>query len=221
MSTPWNLDALREHIRRHGADKEFLLEVCDSLGRSVDIFRDHLFTAGDALKGIIDESYSVDQALDVVWVEQREAYRNAMIVSEAHLLGCFHVARSRFDIFAQLVNGLVLNSSISIGDCDIRRVHGALDASDLKDQIGQLLESTWFGYVSGFLNTTKHRRLVRHSFTGSFEENVAGIRIGAFKYGSQSYPAYWANEVLGGVVEVKNRIVTWGGHSMCSLAHMP
>jgi hypothetical protein len=210
MSAPWNLDVLREHIRRQGAETDFLLEVADSLGRSVNIFRYHLFTARDALKGIVDERHSVDKALDVVFGEQQEAYRYAKLVSEAHMFGCFHVARSMFDMFAQLVNGLVLNSSLSVRDCDIWRVHKPLAASDLKAEIGQLLESAWFDYVSDVVNTIKHRRLVQHSFTISFDDNVAGIRIGAFQYGDRSHPPYWANEVLEGILEVKNRIVGCG-----------
>jgi hypothetical protein len=210
MSTPWNLDQLREHIRRQGADTEFLLEVANSLGRSVDIFRYHLFTARDALKGIVDDSHSVIDALDLVFGERQHAYRYATLVSEAHIHGCFYVARSMFDMFAQLVNGLVLNSSIPVDRCDIWKVHKALAASDLKAQIEQLLDSAWFDYTSAFVNTIKHRRLVQHSFTVSFEDNVAGIRIGAFEYEGTPYPRYSVNEVLHGVLDVKNRIVGCG-----------
>jgi hypothetical protein len=32
---PWNLNELREQIRRHRNQTEFLLDVADSLGRSV------------------------------------------------------------------------------------------------------------------------------------------------------------------------------------------
>ena len=185
------------------------MEVTDSLGRSVDIFHYHLFTARDALKGILDDSHSMVEALDLAFGEQRHAYHHATLVSEAHIHGCFHVARNMFDMF-QLVNGLVLNPAIPVERCDIWKVHEALASSDLREEIGQLLESAWFSYVSGFVNTIKHRRLVQHSFTVSFEDNVAGIRIGAFEYRGKSHPPYSVNEVLHGVLDVKNRIVGCG-----------
>lgn len=211
MDTSWNLNVLREHIRRRwGHEAEPLQEIVDSLDTSVRIFRYHLFTARDALKGIVDETHSADEALKIVWVEKRDASRDAMIVSEANILGCVHTTRNLYDIFAQLVNRLVLKSALLVDACNIWKVHERLDASDLKTQIGDLLESNWFGYVSAFVNTSKHRWLVRHSFATRFDESVAGIQLGAFEYHGRQYPAYWANEVLTGVLEVKNRIVSCG-----------
>src|SRR5439155_11283933 len=99
--------------------------------------------------------------------------------------------------------GLALESPLPVRDCDIRKVHRALSASDLKAHIGELLESAWFHYVSDVVNTIKHRTLVQHNFSVSFEEQVAGIRIGAFKFEDRSYRAYSANEVLEGIVDVK------------------
>jgi hypothetical protein len=211
MRTPWNLIVLREHIRRsRGKDAEALEEIVKSIRKSVDIFRYHLITARDALKGILGDNPSVDRALEIVWREQPSEYRYAMIVSEAHILGCFLITRNMYDIFAQLVNRLVLNSSLSDRDCDIWKVYEELDASDLRTQIGQLLDSDWFGYVSAFVNTIKHRSLVQHNFRVSFEDNVAGIILGAFEFKSRSHPSYSATEALEGVTEVKNRIVVCG-----------
>jgi hypothetical protein len=182
----------------------------NSLGRSVDIFRYHLFTARDALEGILGDRQSVAEALDVLYGEQQQEYHRARVVSEAHVHGCFHVTRNMFDIFAQLVNGLVLSPPIGVEDCDIGQVHRKLTPSDLKSHVGELLESPWFDYVTAFVNTIKHRRLVPHSFTILPQENFAGMRIGAFEYRGKPYPSYPAIEVLQSVMEVKNRIVNCG-----------
>lgn len=63
---------------RRGKDPEPLQELVDSLARSVDIFTYHLVTARDALKGIVDERQSVDEALKIVWLRKPKEYRYAM-----------------------------------------------------------------------------------------------------------------------------------------------
>jgi hypothetical protein len=115
-----------------------------------------------------------------------------------------------FDIFGQLVNGLLLHPPMPIGKCDIRKVEESMPNSELKTEIAKVLLSHWFNYVSGFINTTKHRRLVQHRFSISFEENVAGIQIGAFDYNGREYPQYWGPEVLHGVLDFENSIIDCG-----------
>jgi hypothetical protein len=213
MSSAWNLEALRAHIRGLGCDEMPLLEVVDSIDRATLIFRYHLFTARDALKGIVDESDPAglkNMALVFGTSEQQKEYSYAKLVSEANIIGCIHAVRSIFDIFSHLVNRLILSKPIPLYLCDIGKVHEAMPQSELKDQLGQLLRSDWFNYVSGFINTTKHRKLVLHGFSVSFEENIAGVRVGAFEYKGKTYPAYWGTEVLQGVVEVKNTVIACG-----------
>lgn len=213
MNEKWNLAELRDYIRHLGEEKRFLLDVVDSVDRSVLIFRYHLFTARDALKGIVDDHDPIGRKnfeFILGSSEQQKDFNRARLVSEANIIGCIHTARNIFDIFAQLVNGLALNSAIEIRSCNIHAVHDNLPPSPLKDCISELRDSDWFNYISGFINTTKHRRLIQHSFTLSFAEGFAEVRISAFKYNGRDYPAYWANEVLRGVVEVKNRIIVCG-----------
>ena len=65
-------------------------------------------------------------------------------------------------------------------------------------------------YTSTFTNTIKHRQLVQHLVSISFVDNIVGIKVGAFEYGGVSYQAYWANEFLQGVIDLKNDIVGLG-----------
>jgi hypothetical protein len=113
-------------------------------------------------------------------------------------------------MFSQLVNGLVLSSSIPIEDCNISKVVKKMPESELKRCLAELLESHWFAFVAGFVNTTKHRQLVQHQFSISFEEGAVGIQIGAFEYKGKQFPPYWSDEVLRGVVSVKNKVVDCG-----------
>ena len=73
-----------------------------------------------------------------------------------------------------------------------------------------LIDSEWFGYVSAFVNTAKHRYLVRHGFHVSLETGEASIRLEGFEYRGVQYPPYSADDVLKGVIEVKNAVVDCG-----------
>jgi hypothetical protein len=213
MKNSWNLDELRAHIRARNGDPTALLEVVSSIDRSTQIFSYHLITARDALKGIIEEREDVSiKNLEFVFgiSNRQDDYAYAKIVNEANVIGCIHAARSILDIFSHLINDLLLCSSLQPHICDIVKDHDALPDCDLKDHLGRLLTSYWFNYVSGFINTTKHRRLVPHKFSVSFLSGAAGIQLGAFEYKGTEFPVYTSTEVLQGVLDVKNAIVGCG-----------
>lgn len=106
------------------------------------------------------------------------------------------------------------NIKVVLGVSDKAEVNFAYTVSEahleLKEMLGVLLKSHWFKYTEAFINTTKHRNLVEHSVSVSFEENKAGVQLGEFKYQSASYPKYWAQEILAGLVDVKNDLVACG-----------
>ena len=212
MGAPWNLEELRAHVRKTRGEHE-LLEVIHSLDRAIAIFRYHLVTARDALKGIVDEENptGMENTSFVFGASDRQGeYARAKVVNEANVIACIHTSRNIFDIFAHLANGLLLEPPIPLHLCDVVKVQSALPESELKSQLGDLLGSDWFNYVVGFVNTTKHRRLVQHQFSVSFEHGMSGIRLGSFEYKGRAFPSYWGTEVLQGALEVKNRIVDCG-----------
>jgi hypothetical protein len=118
--------------------------------------------------------------------------------------------RGMFDIFSHLVNGLVLASAVPVPKCDISKVAKLLPQSELKDHLNELLSSEWFSYVVGSINTTKHRWLIQHQFSVSFEESSAGIWFDAFEYAGKHHPSYWSGAVLQGVLNVKNTMIACG-----------
>ena len=213
MSTAWNLKELREHVRTQRAADRLTLELIDSVSRSDSIFVYHMITARDALKGILN--YEEPQGAENMMLilgdsDRQEDLHYAKVVSEANLIGCIHTARNMLEIFAQLVNRMSLRSSIEVAKCTPKTVASKLPNSELKTKFEELLSSHWFMYTSAFTNTVKHRKLVQHQASISFVDNVVGIKIEAFEYGGASYQAYWANEFLQGVINLKNGIIDLG-----------
>jgi hypothetical protein len=212
-TTAWNLAELRTHIQAIHAEPQPILELVDSIDRSVRIFRYHMATARDALKGLVNEENPAGKENFLLVLgasKQQEEFEHAKVVSEAHIIGCLHTARSLLDVFSQLVNVLLLVKPLPVGACDFKQLTAALPNSGLKARLEELLTSHWYSYLAAFINTTKHRQLVRHLISMSVEENRVGIQIGAFSYSGRPFKAYWGNEVLEGAIGVKNSIIACG-----------
>ncbi|MDT0617570.1 hypothetical protein RM531_03715 [Salinisphaera sp. P385] len=209
----WNLKELREAIRADRSESEAVLDIVHSIDRYIRIFLFHLYGARDALDEVIDPNAAdPKEALAIVLgaSERQEEYHSAKVASEAHILGAAHSARAMFDVFAFLVNSLVLSGAIPESRCSIQLVVDKLPPSPLKHELEALTESYWFGYVSAFVNVAKHRMLASHSFHVGFDDPYTGIRVGAFEYKGTTYPPYKVREFLEGVLEVKNKIVDCG-----------
>lgn len=194
-------------------DPDQVLELINSISRSIQIFRYHMATARDAMKGILVESepQGPENFMLIFGVsEKQDEFAYAMIVSEANLIGCLYTARSLWDLFAQLVNALTLVEPQAIDKCNIKNVSDVMLPSPLKAKLIGLLKSDWYTYVAAFINTTKHRQLVQHMMTISIEEDQAGIRMRGFTYKTQVFKPYWGHEVLEGAIEVKNTIIECG-----------
>lgn len=209
----WDLNALRTHIGSLDAERTYLIDVVNSIGRANHIFRYHLSEARDAFKGIVDDEDPAGPAsLEFILggSDRQSDFNLAKLSSEANLVACMHTVRNQCDIFGQLVNGLVLEAPMSIGFCSISRVCDRLPSSRIKDELISLLNTHWFSYVNGFINTAKHRKLIQHGFSVSFQEDRSGVKLGMFKYGGQTYPSHWGSEVLQGVVDLNNSLVACG-----------
>jgi len=97
-----------------------------------------------------------------------------------------------------------------VDDCSIKNVIAVMRASPLRSRLEILVQSDWFAYVTAFVNTTKHQRLVQHALSVSLEQNRVGIQMGSFSYRGKPYAGYWGLEVLQGALEVKNTITECG-----------
>jgi hypothetical protein len=209
----FNYRALRAHIEQNGVEVQRRLAGVESLARYVAIFKFHLYSARDAMKGVIyeDDPYGMKNLRLVFGDDERQDQLNrARIASEAHTLAAVRSARAMWDVFAFLVNDVALGSRLEERECNIFSVRDALPKSKLKSSLGDLTSSEWFRYVNAFVNTAKHRNLVPQSFRVSFEDDKVGIRIEAFEYNGKPFPSYWIRELLHGVLDVKNRLVDCG-----------
>ncbi|MES1934626.1 hypothetical protein T35B1_18578 [Salinisphaera shabanensis T35B1] len=209
----WNLKELREYIRAERANSDELIQILRSIDRYIQIFMFHLEGARDAMDEVIDptDEHQVEAVKMVFGASaHQERYYFAKVASEAHVLGAAHSARAMFDVFAFLVNGLLLNGAVCESRCNLQVVAKKLPPSPLKRELDGLANSYWFGFVSAFVNVAKHRMLVDHSFRVGFKDPHTGIRIGSFEYKGQRYPQYRVSEFLEGVLEVKNKVVDCG-----------
>lgn len=212
-TTAWDLSKLRNHLRSSEPTFAFANEVLHSLSQSVFIFRYHMATARDSLKGLVDAEHPTEPENFMLLFgnsEKIDEFNYARLVSEAHLIGCLHTARGMWDHFGQLLNLLTASPRLEESKCDIRKVLDRMPDSELRQYVATTLSSHWYRYVVAFVNTAKHRRLVQHLFSVSPEEDRAGVKLGAFRYEAESFPSYWGTEILAGVVDVKNRVIGAG-----------
>lgn len=213
MSDSWNIEALRQYISAGHVPESPSLEIVDSLDRYVRIFVYHLISARDAMKEVIhtNDPYGIENTKYLFGASERqEDFYKAMTVTEANTLGCIHATRAIYDVFSQLLNHLLLSGELSERACSIVSVEKLLPRSDVKQILTDLLSSQWFAYVSAFINTAKHRRLVGQLFHVSFESPSARVEVPAFAYEGQSFASHTLEEILRGVVDVKNAVVHCG-----------
>lgn len=211
--TGWNLAELREHVRTNEARQSAVLPLLSSIGRSFEIFEFHKALARDALVGIINtDAPASRENFDLIFgiSEKSDQFAAARLASEAHVLGVLYSTRSLVEQLAQLMNVLLISEPLRIESCDAKKVAAKLSASPLKARFQALLECEWFNHVDAFVNTTKHRRLISHGLTVSFEQNLVGARFADFEYNQKQYEARWAHEVLEGAIEIINAVVTCG-----------
>jgi len=227
-SEVWDVPALVEWVQRERAGDLKTVELLGSLSRSSRIFRYHMVLARDAFKDFKDDDH-LKMTVGMFGADEDEgvAFENAKLVSEANLIASINVVRNSYDIFAQVVNSLVLDNPFKVHDCNIHGVCRTLAPSELKTTLERVVSSGWYYYLSDFTNTIKHRQLLKHDPSISFVENISGGKIERFTYERpiqpsaksktsnrfgehRSHPSYWVRDVLQGAVEVHNEIRACG-----------
>ncbi|TVQ28025.1 MAG: hypothetical protein EA370_17125 [Wenzhouxiangella sp.] len=201
------------HVQGLDSGEEDLLAFAASFGRYNQIYEYHLHTAKNAMKGIVhegDESAQENIRYVLGDAQNQERYNVAKIVNEANLLGAIHAVRASLDILSQLVNGLLLMSRFPIGECSIYKVTKALDEGPFKTQLQQLQNEPWYLYVSDFVNTIKHRRLMTHRFSVHFDRPGCAIYVDGFDYKGRSHPRFSDTDILKGTIELYASIIDCG-----------
>lgn len=206
----WSLTDLRALVRSKADDPQKIISAINSIDRLGGIFVYHLEQAREALKPFFSSDSKVDPVRLVLGGHPyQQSFQLACLVNEANTIALLYTTRSIYDIFAQLLNSLILDNRYSLKQCDIKKVRRALEEGEMKKQLNGLLDSTEFEYVDGFVNTAKHRHLVQQITTLDFESNKVGVKFAGFSY-NKYFPALWSDEVLVLALHVKNQIVEAG-----------
>ncbi len=207
----WSLDPLREYIQSSDlADKGRPLNIISSIDRSVQIFNYHISTAKDANNRLTPNTPK--EALELVLTppERLESIYLDKLIVQANIQGAVHSVRAIFDIFAQLLNCLVLSDAIPVHSCNLIRATDKLKQSFLKIHLRELQESKEYSYVNAMVNTIKHRNLVLFGAQVSLVTDEAGVQFQSFQYDNKNYPALWSEQVLQHASVVMNSVISAG-----------
>ena len=85
-----------------------------------------------------------------------------------------------------------------------------LEDSGLKSHLLELQSSDEYLYINAFVNTMKHRNLVRFGSKISFIDDEAGVYFEKFEYNGSSFESLWAEQVLEKTISVKNSLIKAG-----------
>jgi hypothetical protein len=217
MREGWSLVALKDHVRDRGGDRrDFTIDVLDSIGRSNAILAYHVDAVKRSVDGLLHDDKGSAKCFDFLFGlcsepnNQNYECRQATVVNEAHLIAAINTIRSAVDMLAQVINELALEDRFPIEKVYVNRVLNRLPDSDLKTRLAGLHGSHWFKYVTGFINTSKHRNLVEQRFSISLERRLAGIRMSEFEYDETPFDDYWDHEILDGILDVADQLIHCG-----------
>ncbi len=209
----WNIQELRKSIAiKHQKEKKPLIEIANSLSRSHEIFEYHKHLARDAFEAFDTKNDPTGiRFMEHLFgtSEQEELLFEANLASEANLIACVSVTRNAFDSFGQLLNGLVVTAPRKSNPY-IHEIINLLPSSELKNELGKAISSDWYEYINAFMNTVKHRQLIRHNASISFIEHRHGGKVDGFRYKEKPYAERWVMDVLQGTIELQNSLVACG-----------
>lgn len=217
MKSAWDLSHVRTHIRSLGTDMQWLLSTVDSVQQSLCIYEYHKGLARDAFEDfhIKNDPDGIKLFAGYMRMGADRALEEAKLASEANLIAIINITRNAFDIFAQIINALVLPNPWTVEQCDFNKVRKRLPSSPFKAELDRVESLHWFRYLAGFSNITKHRSLISQEPSQKFDEQTkaylgGGAEVAQFEYMGMPYQSYWVSEVLEGTVEIHNEIVGLG-----------
>ncbi|WP_061018008.1 hypothetical protein [Vibrio splendidus] len=206
----WNFIKLKSHLDSLGEKREIYIDYLESVSRTIDIYEFHKSEAYERLAKF--DTTDPEAALNLVFCDREinTELEYQVLESQAHLQAAMGIARSMYDIFAQLANILLIAEPQPVHACYIHNIADALPDSPLKTNLRHVLASYQYRYVSGFVNTIKHRNLVKPKREFSLQESKAGIVIEYFAYGGEHFNQEWAIQALQHSLTVKNQLIDLG-----------
>lgn len=152
MANTWHIPHLENSLKQMENSKEHV-ERIKSVSRAIDIFEYHLYTAKDSNDSI--EASNPREAMELVFIPEgkHQSVFETKLAIQANTQASIHSARSIYDLFAQLVNGLLLAEPLAVHKCDFFKLKDKLPESELKEHLNQLSSTQEFLYVNAFVNT--------------------------------------------------------------------
>lgn len=119
-----------------------------------------------------------------------DAFKTAQFQSETYIEAAAQNLHSLADILCKTLNKVVLSSSLHEADVRIEKIINKLqneeNTQDIVTALEDLRNYDEFKYISAFVNTIKHRRLLDTEYYGEFglgKSNTIGVRFRGFEYG--------------------------------------
>ncbi len=134
--------------------------------------------------------------------QANKAFSKMLIESEIYMEAAIQNIHSMADILCQIINVVLLNSTLHEAKVDLNSVILKLDSMskhNVKNALENLRNSDEFKYIAAFSNTIKHRRLMDtdyHAKLGGGTANTHGLRFIEFTYDKPSKPSERYDSVL-------------------------
>ncbi len=215
-SVVWKLKDLRQVIEQRGGERrQSLLDALESIGQSLNILAYHTVKVRSSVGDLLQDDPDPISAFKFLFgigsaKAEDQKYNEAFLIHQAHLVAAIHSARGMVDMLAQVLNGLLLQAPLAVHDVTVSRVKNQLPDSPVKEHFANLQTSDAFRYINAFINTIKHRALIKPRFSISTEEQKAGVQVSAFDYNGDSFPVRWDDEVLASIKAVVTAVITTG-----------
>ena len=198
----WNIKSLREFVHTNEENEEQSLELIRSIDSSLKILKYHTSMAVYLNEKI--RPYSETKDMSKVLSQEDK------IAIQANIQAAAHLTRATFDIFAQLINRIVLSGELTIRECDFNKVVKKMSASPLKSHLLEVKASEEYLYLNAWVNTVKHRNLVMPNTQASYITDDAGVYFNSFEFNEKEYPALWAKELVEKILILRKRVIQTG-----------
>lgn len=180
-STTWKLKELEQWIETNRHEDKQTAALPRSLSRSSFIIKYHANLAKEAFAEFNKEADN-HRSMMVAMLSLKPDFAMAALAHEANIIATIHTVRNYADIFAQLVNSLVMEAPMLEKDCTFGKVAKGIPESALKKGMLDLSSSYWFRYLAAFSNISKHRRVIQSKPSVNFEENKSGLKVEPFSF---------------------------------------
>jgi hypothetical protein len=211
----WHLEELGELVRqKHGeSQNRFIKPLLNSVGRKYDIARYHASES----RRLVDQHFTADKlenytkAVSMIFdrIDGKEDAVNFyydVFSAEAHIGAYAQVLHSIFDIVGQVI---ILAFDLSGTFSPKQNIYLYTVKDKLKEvqlaplvvvEIETALSQEAFQYLSAFVNTNKHRCLVKipHTVMSNAQEDIShGLKIQSFSFKGKVFPEKWGKQFVG------------------------